>query len=204
MNNKSFTLKFTGNATNKGSMRNDIEVSFESMNETFKLATDEGAFHGGKGTAPPPLALFTASLCGCIMTQIKAFGKKLKIEVNEIEIDASMEWQGEVLEEGPYKASCDEYNLDIDNLDETDLNLIKGLIKFEYLFRLALINSEPHHLADYLYQLSNLFNSMYQGENIVENKNEVVKYNKLKISQHFIDYSKLLMELLGLSPVNRM
>ena len=87
MNNKSFTLKFTGNATNKGSMRNDIDVSFESMNETFKLATDEGAFHGGKGTAPPPLALFTASLCGCIMTQIKAFGKKLKIEVNEIEID---------------------------------------------------------------------------------------------------------------------
>ena len=77
MNNKSFTLKFTGNATNKGSMRNDIDVSFESMNETFKLATDEGAFHGGKGTAPPPLALFTASLCGCIMTQIKAFGKKL-------------------------------------------------------------------------------------------------------------------------------
>ena len=55
MNNKSFTLKFTGNATNKGSMRNDIDVSFESMNETFKLATDEGAFHGGNGTAPPPL-----------------------------------------------------------------------------------------------------------------------------------------------------
>ena len=27
MNNKSFTLKFTGNATNKGSMRNDIDVS---------------------------------------------------------------------------------------------------------------------------------------------------------------------------------
>ena len=90
MNNKSFKLKFTGNALNKGSMRNDIDVAFESMNETFKLATDEGAFHGGKGTAPPPLALFTASLCGCVMTQIKAFGKKLKIEVNEIKIDALM------------------------------------------------------------------------------------------------------------------
>ena len=67
-----------------------------------------------------------------------------------------------------------------------------------------MINSEPHHLADYLYELSNLFNSMYQSENIIENKNEVVKYNKLKISQHFIDYSKLLMELLGLSPVDKM
>ena len=129
MNNKSFTLKFTGNATNKGSMRNDIDVSFVSMNETFKLATDEGAFHGGKGTAPPPLALFTASLCGCIMTQIKAFGKKLKIEVNEIEIDASMEWQGEVLEEGPYKASCDGYNLDIDIISKEPIERKKKLLE---------------------------------------------------------------------------
>ena len=129
MNNKSFTLKFTGNATNKGSMRNDIDVSFESMNETFKLATDEGAFHGGKGTAPPPLALFTASLCGCIMTQIKAFGKKLKIEVNEIEIDASMEWQGEVLEEGPYKASCDGYSLDIDIISKEPIERKKKLLE---------------------------------------------------------------------------
>ena len=129
MNNKSFTLKFTGNATNKGSMRNDIDVSFVSMNETFKLATDEGAFHGGKGTAPPPLALFTASLCGCIMTQIKAFGKKLKIEVNEIEIDASMEWQGQVLEEGPYKASCDGYNLDIDIISKEPIERKKKLLE---------------------------------------------------------------------------
>ena len=129
MNNKSFTLKFTGNATNKGSIRNDIDVSFESMNETFKLATDEGAFHGGKGTAPPPLALFTASLCGCVMTQIKAFGKKLKIEVNEIEIDASMKWQGEVLEEGPYKASCDGYSLDIDIISEEPIERKKKLLE---------------------------------------------------------------------------
>ena len=79
MDKKTFNLTFKGNARNTGTMRNDIDVVFESMNETFKLATDEGAFHGGKGTAPPPLALFTASLCGCVMTQIKAFGKKLKI-----------------------------------------------------------------------------------------------------------------------------
>ena len=129
MNNKSFTLKFTGNATNKGSMRNDIDVSFDSMNESFKLATDEGAFHGGKGTAPPPLALFTASLCGCIMTQIRAFGKKLKIEVSEIEIDASMEWQGEILEEGPYKASCDGYSLDIDIISEESIERKKELLE---------------------------------------------------------------------------
>ena len=37
MSNKSFSLKFKGDARNTGSMRNDIDVAFESMNEKFKL-----------------------------------------------------------------------------------------------------------------------------------------------------------------------
>lgn len=128
MSDKSFSLKFRGNATNTGSMRNDIDVSFETMNEKFKLATDEGAFHGGKGTAPPPLALFTASLCGCVMTQIKAFGKKLKIQVDEIQIDATMNWNGQILDEGPYKAGCEGYNLDINIISSESIeNKIKLL-----------------------------------------------------------------------------
>ena len=95
-------------------------------------------------------------------------------------------------------------NLDILDLDESDLNLIRGMIKFEYYFNLALQNNEPHHLADYLYEISNLFNAMYQNENILENKSETVKLNKLKISEYFISYSTLLMECLGLEPVEKM
>ena len=95
-------------------------------------------------------------------------------------------------------------NLNIPDFDESDLNLTRELIKFEYFFNLALENNEPHHLADYLYELSNLFNSMYQNENILENKNEIVKFNKLKITEYFITYSSLLMECLGLEPVEEM
>ena len=95
-------------------------------------------------------------------------------------------------------------NLNIPDFDESDLNLTKELIKFEYFFNLALENNEPHHLADYLYELSNLFNSMYQNENILENKNKIVKLNKLKITEYFIAYSSLLMECLGLEPVEEM
>ena len=95
-------------------------------------------------------------------------------------------------------------NLNIPDFDESDLNLTRELIKFEYFFNLALENNEPHHLADYLYELSNLFNSMYQNENILENKNEIVKFNKLKITEYFIAYSSLLMECLGLEPVEEM
>ena len=95
-------------------------------------------------------------------------------------------------------------NLNIRDFDESDLKLTRELIKFEYFFNLALENNEPHHLADYLYELSNLFNSMYQNENILENKNEIVKFNKLKITEYFIAYSSLLMECLGLEPVEEM
>ena len=37
MKNKSFNLIFKGNAINTGSMRNDIDVIFESMDERLSL-----------------------------------------------------------------------------------------------------------------------------------------------------------------------
>ena len=45
---------------------------------------------------------------------------------------------------------------------------------------------------------------MYQNENILENKKETIKLNKLKISEYFIHHSTLLMECLGLEPVEKM
>ena len=92
----------------------------------------------------------------------------------------------------------------VSELDNTDIKLLKSFSKFEYLFTKALVNSEPHHLADYLYELSNEFNTMYQGERILENENLSIKYNKLKISYLFIEFSTLLMESLGLTPVDKM
>ena len=102
-------------------------------------------------------------------------------------------------------------NIDVTNkglvfseLDDTDNLLLRSFLKFEYYFNQALNNNEPHHLADYLYELSNLFNSMYQNESILDNKNEVKKFNKLKITNYFLSYSKLLMEALGIRPVEKM
>ena len=95
-------------------------------------------------------------------------------------------------------------NIVFSELDETDKSLLESFLKFEYYFNQALNNNEPHHLADYLYELSNLFNSMYQNENILENENEIKKFNKLKITHYFENYSKLLMKSLGIKPVEKM
>ena len=40
-----------------------------------------------------------------------------------------MEWQGQVLEEGPYKASCDGYNLDIDIISKEPIERKKKLLE---------------------------------------------------------------------------
>ena len=56
-------MRCTGIAT--GKMRNDLDVEFvRPITEHFEMATDEGEFHGGESTAPPPLALFIGGLTG--------------------------------------------------------------------------------------------------------------------------------------------
>src|SRR5210317_177205 len=92
---KRFDVIFEGTGTTGPNMRNDIAVEWPMMKESFQLATDEGPFHGGDSTAPPPLALFTAALTGCLMTQIRAFAKRLKIEIHHVEVKARLHWQGE-------------------------------------------------------------------------------------------------------------
>jgi len=89
-------------------------------------------------------------------------------------------------------------------LDNNDKSLLRSFIKFEFYFEQTIKNNEPHHLADYLYEISQKFNGMYQGTNILENENTVLKENKLKITDLFLKYSNLLMECLGILPVKKM
>ena len=91
-----------------------------------------------------------------------------------------------------------------EELDDNDKSLLKSFIKFEFYFEQTIKNNEPHHLADYLYEISQKFNGMYQGTNILENENTVLKENKLKITDLFHKYSNLLMECLGILPVEKM
>lgn len=111
---KVFDIVFEGTGVSTGKMRNDISVKFVTMDETFELATDEGPIHGGDGTAPPPLALFNAALTGCIMTQIRAFSKRLKIPIGKVTVNTRMHWQGEQVGNDPYISSPVGFDMDID------------------------------------------------------------------------------------------
>ena len=97
-----------------------------------------------------------------------------------------------------------DFSIMSEELDGNDKNLIRSFIKFQFYFEQTIKNNEPHHLADYLYEISQKFNGMYQGTNILENENTVLKENKLKITDLFLKYSNLLMECLGILPVEKM
>ena len=64
--------------------------------------------------------------------------------------------------------------------------------------------SEPHHLADYLYELSNLFNIFYEDEKILNIEDEKIKNSKLYITKLFLDTCHNVMFCLGIEPVNEM
>ena len=95
-------------------------------------------------------------------------------------------------------------NINLINLQDEEKALLKSFSKFEIYFKHSLINNEPHHLADYLYELSSLFNSMYQKENILSEEEDDVKKRKIYITFLFIQYSTLLMKSLGINQVRRM
>ncbi|MBW8637782.1 OsmC family protein [Hoeflea sp. WL0058] len=95
-----------------GKMRNELAVQMVKPSlEEFELATDEGPFHGGDASAPPPLALFVGSITGCIMTQIRAFAKRLGVTLNDLDVHTRVQWNwkqaGRVYETAPKSFEID-------------------------------------------------------------------------------------------------
>tara|TARA_B100001250_G_scaffold300046_1_gene261685 strand:- start:603 stop:2240 length:1638 start_codon:yes stop_codon:yes gene_type:complete len=88
--------------------------------------------------------------------------------------------------------------------NEEERSLIVALLNLEFYINQTTKFNEPHHLANYLYDISNLFNNFYQGENILSIENEEVKKSKLLITKYFLQNSNLVMSCLGINPVNKM
>lgn len=112
-------VQFDCRGTASGKMRNDLAVSMvQPLQEHFEMATDEGPFHGGDATAPPPLALFVGGLTGCIMTQIRAFSKRLGVTLNDLQVDVRVIWNWEKTGK-TYVTEPESFEIDID-IDSPD------------------------------------------------------------------------------------
>jgi len=89
-------------------------------------------------------------------------------------------------------------------LGPLDRKLIIALANIEFHLELSLKNNEPHHLANYLYDISNAFNTFYQDSNIKKIDDNVERNQKIFITSLFIEYSHLVMSCLGITPVEKM
>ena len=89
-------------------------------------------------------------------------------------------------------------------LEKTTRNLIICMANLEFYLELSYKNNEPHHLANYLYEISNLFNTFYQDSNIKNMNDSPLKDYKIYVTKLFIQYSHFVMNCLGINPVNKM
>jgi uncharacterized OsmC-like protein len=121
-------VQFNCRGTASGKMRNDLAVSMEQpFKEEFQMATDEGPFHGGDATAPPPLALFVGGLTGCIMTQLRAFAKRLGEKLDDLHVDVPVKWNWQKTGK-TYETSPESFEIDIDIDSPSDVEAIVELI----------------------------------------------------------------------------
>ena len=89
-------------------------------------------------------------------------------------------------------------------VSEAERNLAIALLNLEIVINQSIKFNEPHHLANYLYEIANLFNIFYQDENILNLENQEIKNSKLLITKCFLDVTQLVFEGLGIEPVDEM
>ena len=83
-------------------MRNEVTIHSLFSDTYWEMPTDVGLYHGGNNSAPPPLAYFVTGVASCLMTQIRAFSKRLQVPVDGVKVDARFHWQGEQIGRNPY------------------------------------------------------------------------------------------------------
>ena len=143
------TVTFVCNGQATGKMRNDLDVRMtEPMEEHFKLATDEGPFHGGDATAPPPLALFVGGLTGCIMTQLRAFAKRMDVVIDDLRVETTVRWQwspkGRIYETAPKSFDIDIF-LDSSSPLERQVVLIQAAKKGCFVEQTLSVENTVNH-----------------------------------------------------------
>ena len=84
-------------------------------------------------------------------------------------------------------------------------NLLLLITKFDYFFNLSLSNLEPHHLAEYLFSLSQAFNSFYTNNKIFSDEvDTVTQVNRIKIVEEFFTTISLAFNCLGIESAESM
>lgn len=95
-------------------------------------------------------------------------------------------------------------NFDKANLTETEISLILSILKFSDTFKRSKKHNEPHHLAEYLYELCQRFNSFYKESKILDETNISLQNRRLNILMICLKIIEITFNILGLETVEEM
>lgn len=124
-----FEVVFRSDGVCVGKMRNEVtNEAIQPFQVTRMLATDEGPFQGGEDTAPTPLEYFLTGLVGCLMTQIRVFAKYLRIDLQDLEVGCTAQWEALRDAVGPYQARPVGFEITIDITSEAPAEQVAELV----------------------------------------------------------------------------
>lgn len=113
-----------------GKLRNEVtNTALQPFQVSRMLATDEGRFQGGEDTAPTPLEFFLTGLVGCLMTQIRVFARRLKIETRELTVTCRAHWEALADPVMPYAARPVGFEIDIALDSDAPEERVRALIE---------------------------------------------------------------------------
>lgn len=124
-----FEVEFQSTGRCVGKLRNEVtNEALRPFTVTRMMATDEGRFQGGEDTAPTPLEYFLTGLVGCLMTQVRVFAKKLRVDVSGLEVGCAAKWEAVRDGVGPYQARPVGFEITIDLNSDAAPDKIEALI----------------------------------------------------------------------------
>lgn len=127
---KVFDVIFESRGVCVGKMRNEVtNTAQQPFQVTRMLATDEGPFQGGEDTAPTPLEFFLTGLVGCLMTQIRVFARRMKVDMRDLEVVCRAQWVAHKGAVGPYEASPSGFDIDITMNSDSPESDVHALIE---------------------------------------------------------------------------
>ena len=93
----------------------------------------------------------------------------------------------------------------LSTIGNDERELVIEILKFSHFFKMALETNEPHHLAEYAYNLCHKFNKFYTYNKVFsEDIIEELKLHRLYIVEIFYQTITKVFNCLGIEPVNEM
>lgn len=129
MSDSLFNVYFTAEGVCVGKLRNEVNLTaVEPFQVSRMLATDEGKFQGGEDTSPTPLEFFLTGLVGCLMTQVRVFAKRLKVDLEDVKVGCRAKWEALPDPVGPYQGRPVGFEIDVDITSSADPERVAELV----------------------------------------------------------------------------